>query len=168
MKVKVKINIQEVLKKHSLWLEGDPTGKKANLRGVDLREISLQRVDLRLADFQGACLQRADLLGADLRGACFRGADLRGIILQRADIRLVDFRLADLREANLDFSCLPLWCGGLDFKVDEKIARQMLYHLLNIAQTSNLLTELFTPEIVAEANKFHKVGEVPEIKLKEK
>ena len=39
-----------------------------------------------------------------------------------------DLRGADLRGANLDFSCLPLWCGSKQMKVDRKIALQILAH----------------------------------------
>ena len=39
---------------------------------------------------------------------------------------------ADLRGANLDFSCWPLWCGSKGVKVDAKIARQLMLHVLSI------------------------------------
>jgi len=35
---------------------------------------------------------------------------------------------ADLRWANLDFSCLPLWCGSNYMKVDVRIAQQIAAH----------------------------------------
>ena len=59
------------------------------------------KADLREADLWEADLRKADLRKADLRGADLRGADLRG---------------ADLD----DFSCLPLWCGSFDMKVDDR------------------------------------------------
>lgn len=49
-------DLTEVLRKHSLWLRGESTGARANLRGDSL--------------------QRADLQGADLQGTDLRGADL--------------------------------------------------------------------------------------------
>ena len=60
---------------------------------------------------------------ADLSGANLRGADLH-----RADLREADLHRADLSEANIDFACWPLWCGSLRAKVDDRIARQLLYH----------------------------------------
>jgi hypothetical protein len=91
--------LQKILVEHKKWLESDgKEGKKADLRGADLR-------------------------GADLRVADLRGADLRG-----ADLRVADLREADLSGANIDFSCWPLWCGSLNAKIDERIARQLLYH----------------------------------------
>lgn len=81
--------------------------------------------------------KRADLRGADLRGADLRDANLRG--------------------ANLDYGCWPLWCGSLNVKLDVKQKRQLLYHILAVAP------EYRTPELVKEANKFHRIGEVPVI-----
>ena len=77
--------------------------------------------------------KHANLKGADLRYADLRGADLRG-----ADLRGADLRGADLRRAKLDFACLPLWCGGLNFKIDEKQAKQLMYHVINLMQYSEL------------------------------
>ena len=78
---------------------------------------------------------RADLRGTDLSYADLRYADLRHADLSRADLNR-----ADLTGANLDFSQLNLSCNGLDFIIDERIAKQITYHLLNLMQTSNLDT----------------------------
>ena len=67
---------------------------------------------------------RANLRGADLRGADLRGADLR-----RADLREADLRGADILGAVLDFSCLPLWCGGSRFKCSPALIRQIFAHV---------------------------------------
>lgn len=82
--------------------------------------------------------ERADLRGADLSGA--------------------DLRRADLSEADLDFSCWPLWCGGLAVKVCKRIAVQLAYHFCRL--------DCDDPEYVAArnaildfANQFHRVGE---------
>ncbi len=55
--------LKEVLEKHKKWLNNEPDGERANLRGADL-----QRANLRGANLQGADLQRTDLRGADLQG----------------------------------------------------------------------------------------------------
>ncbi len=39
-----------------------------------------------------------------------------------------DLRWTDLLGADLDFSCLPLWCGSLGMIVDRKIAAQIAAH----------------------------------------
>ena len=77
--------------------------------------------------------------------------------LCEADLCGADLGWANLRGANLDFSCWPLWCGSLDVKLDKKQKRQLLYHVLAVAP------EYRTPELLKEANKFHKIPEVPKL-----
>lgn len=43
-----------------------------------------------------------------------------------------DLRGADLSEADLDFSCFPLWCGGSKFKCDTKLVYQLLAHICTL------------------------------------
>ena len=100
--------LNEILRKHKLWLEEKEGGKRANL----------ERANLRGADLNGV-----NLHGANLRGANLNGANLHGANLERANLDG-----ADLRGADLDFSCLPLWCGGLKMKIDRRIAAQIAYH----------------------------------------
>ena len=56
----------------------------------------------------------------------------------RLNLQGTNLRLVDLRGVDIDFSCLPLWCGGLDFKIDEKQAKQLMYHVINLMQYSNI------------------------------
>lgn len=103
--------------------------------------------------------ERANLCGANLREADLRGASLYE---------------ADLYEADLDFSCLPLWCGSLRMHIDDRIAVQLLYHLItNIQFSKNISDEikkvLLTPENIELANRFHRVesGNAEPLKLEE-
>ena len=124
---------------HICWLN-DEGGRRA-----DLSEANLRRANLRRADLSEANLRRANLSGADLR---------------RADLRRADLSEADLSEANLDFSVLPLWCGSLNVKVDDRIVRQLLYHVIRIAQVSSLSQELkdalLSKALIKQANLFHR------------
>ena len=52
-----------------------------------------------------------------------------------------DLRYADLSGANLDYSCFPLWCGGTDFKCDDKLILQLLAHISTLEYESNIITE---------------------------
>ena len=131
--------IKEILKLHKLWLDNDPQGRRADLCGADLCGA-----DLRAADLRAANLRNADLCGADLRAANLRNADLCG--------------------ADLDYSCLPLWCGGFDINIDDRIAVQILYHLVrnvigSINTSPEIKTLLSSNEIIAAANRFHKSEE---------
>ena len=42
---------------------------------------------------------------------------------------------ADLREADLDFSCLPLWCGSFNIKADSRLIFQLIAHITRIDKT---------------------------------
>lgn len=85
--------------------------------------------------------------------ANLRGADLRG-----AELRDANLRYANLCDAKLDFSCWPLWCGGLHVKTDKRIMAQLAYHFCN--------QDCDDPEyiqarnaILPFANQFHRVDE---------
>ena len=119
--------LQQILKQHRLWLEkkGD---ERTDLRYVDLCCVDLSYVDLSYADLSCADLRYADLSYADLRYADLSCADLCGANLS----------YADLRGANIDFSQLNLSCKGLNFKIDERQAKQLMYHIINLMQYSNL------------------------------
>ena len=185
--------LQEILQKHKKWLDGDEKEgaraylsydnlsgnylSAADLRGANLYDADLSAADLRRANLRGANLSAANLRGANLRNADLNGtdlsdADLRAADLHGADLSGADLSGADLRGANLDFSCFPLWCGGLDMHIDDRLARQLLYHLLrNVAYSKNTSDEmkslLFTPELISAANQFHRVDECGRIAQQE-
>ena len=46
-----------------------------------------------------------------------------------------DLKGANLYGADLDFSCLPLWCGG-EFIADNRICKQLVAHVLRIMELS--------------------------------
>ena len=75
-----------------------------------------------------------------------------------------DGEKANLQNADLDYSCLPLWCGGLKMHIDDRIAIQILYHLLSLVSYSKHVSPgikelLLTKDIVELADKFHRVNE---------
>ena len=77
---------------------------------------------------------------ADLSGANLSGANLSGAYLSMADLSGANLSGADLSGADLDFSQLNLSCKGLDFKIDKRLAKQLVYHVVNLMQYSNLDT----------------------------
>ena len=162
--------LDQVLKLHKKWLHGDCGGKRAVLRGVDFRCADLSGADLRCADLRGAELHDADLRGANLYGAAIHDADLRGADLRGAELHGADLSGANLRGADIDFSIWPLWCGGLDVHIDDRIAIQLLYHLVrNVLYSKNTREELKNllsqKEIVTVANQFHRVDECGRIEV---
>ena len=66
--------LQEILRLHKSWLNGEGEGQRADLSSADLRGADLSSAVLRGADLSSAVLRGADLRGADLRGAVLRGA----------------------------------------------------------------------------------------------
>ena len=93
--------LNKALELHKKWLNHEPGGVQADLRGCDLREAKLIGADLR-----GADLRWSKLIGADLSEAKLREAKLRGANLSEADLRRSKLIGADLREADLHWSKL--------------------------------------------------------------
>lgn len=147
--------LNEILNCHKLWLEtrvaGNVQGKRANLQYADLQDANLRGADLRSANLRGANLHYADLHYADLQDA--------------------DLRVADLRGANIDHSCLPLWCGSLAAHFDDRQLKQIAYHLVKAGMQSVHAS----PETKAElikiadfANESHLADWCGQIELEEK
>ena len=166
--------LDKILELHKMWLNGDENGKRADLYGADLRVANLRGAnlygaDLYGADLRGANLRGADLRGADLYGADLYGADLRVANLYGADLYGADLRGADLYGADLDFSCWPLWCGGLGVKIDDRIARQLIYHVCSAVVSSPEISDsiksvMLSRPVLDIANKFHRVDECGELR----
>ena len=76
-----KKELDEILRRHKDWVEGNAGGEHANLSGADLRH----------ADLSGANLIDANLIGADLRHADLRHANLIGANLIDADLSGVEY-----------------------------------------------------------------------------
>ena len=131
--------LDKILDNHKLWLKTDgEQGERANLSSADLSYADLRYADLRYAD------------------------------LRYADLRYADLSYADLRYADLDYSAFPLWCGGLNVHIDDKQAKQLLYHLVrNVQYSKNTSSEMKKicklKSIIKKANEFHRVNECGKI-----
>ena len=148
-----KEELRKVLDLHEKWVRKESGGICADLLRADL-----QRADLRDADLRDANIRRANIQRADLRDADLRGTDLRDANIQRTD----------LRGADIDYSAWPLWCGSLEAYIDDRIAIQLLYHLLRPVQASPYVSQeikerLLTDDLIDLANRFHRVEECGEI-----
>ncbi len=78
----------------------------ADLRGAELKGLTLRRVEFEGARLNGADLEDSDLRMTDFEEANLKGADLENTLLSGADftdanVRGVDFTQSDLRGANL-------------------------------------------------------------------
>ena len=84
----------------------------------------------------------------------------------KADLRRADLRRADLRGANLDYNCLPLWCGSLEANFDSRQLKQIAYHLVKAGLQSSNATDADRGELsklIDYANEFHRADECGEI-----
>ena len=155
-----------VISKHKEWINGDG-GEYASLSHEDLRGASLRYANLSHVDLSGADLSDADLRDANLKYADLTDADLRDANLKYADLTGADLTGANLRDTNLDYSCLPLWCGSLEAHFDDKQLIQIAYHLVKAGLQSKNASEETKKELsklIDFANKFHRVNECGEIK----
>ena len=142
-----KEELRAVLENHRKWLEDDG-GERANLRDADLRGANLRFSDLENADLSGADLRDADLRSTDLRGANLEHADLCG--------------------ADIDFTHLNISCKGLNFKIDNRIAKQLMYHVVSLMQHSDLDVSLwFKKKLFKDLEESHVVTKHDMPKLKE-
>ena len=101
MKTFTEEQLQEILQKHKLWLDGKKGGECADLRYADFSHADFSHADLRYANFNYADLRYANFNCADLREANFSYADLRGADFSYANFRYANLRYADFRYANL-------------------------------------------------------------------
>lgn len=79
-----------------------------------------------------------------------------------------DGKRANLEWANLDYSCLPLWCGSLNAHFDDRQIKQIAYHLVKAGSNSKNTSEEVKAELVKIidlANKFHEVDECGKITI---
>jgi len=145
----------------------------ADLSGANLHDANLRYADLRYADLSGANLHDANLSGADLSDANLSGAYLRYANLHDAYLRYANLRYADLSYANLsgvnlrganfsganlDMSCLPLQCGSLTIKTEEKQRIQIAFHLLSLIKHGDPTDEekTFYNSMLEYVNRFHR------------
>ena len=80
------VELKTILDLHEKWLNGEPDGKKADLRWADLRLADLSGADLNYARLIFADLSRANLNRANLIGADLRCADLNGAIVDMTNL----------------------------------------------------------------------------------
>ena len=152
--------LQNELDDHKKWLQNKEGGVRADLRGADLSHTNLSYTDLSYTYLIRTNLTHTNLTHTNLTYTDLRHSDLRYTDLRRTNLYRTNLRHADLRGTNLDFSQLNLSCDGLDFKIDEKIAKQITYHLLNLMQTSNLDTsKIFKKSVYNWVNSSHLIYE---------
>jgi len=95
------MDLNKILDLHKKWLDNNPDGVRADLRGADLSRANLSRANLIGANLRWADLSRANLIGANLSRANLSRANLSGANLSRADLSRANLSRANLSGANL-------------------------------------------------------------------
>ena len=107
--------LQEILRKHKLWLEDNPDGEKADLTRANLSGADLSGANLSWANLSGANLSWANLSGANLSGANLTWANLTWADLSGADlISSVDFMEAHFERTEAGY--IAYKCFGGQYK----------------------------------------------------
>lgn len=92
--------LQKIIEDHALWLSGNG-GKKADFRGMYLRDARLNGVNLSLANLEDADLTEANLEGVDLSSANLAEANLSKANLKKANLISANLARADMSRANM-------------------------------------------------------------------
>lgn len=151
--------LQVILENHVKWLNDNEGGEKANLRCVDLYGADLGGADLKGADLKGADLRYANLRYANLRHVNLENVNLKGVNLESAELKDTELKGANLNGANLDYATLQLHCNFLNFKIDERLAKQFLYHIMSLLKYSEFdLEKYFTKEAFKFVNESHLIN----------
>lgn len=127
--------LNEVLRLHQLWIEGNPEGKNANLEGAYLKGAYLVGANLIGANLEGANLSNANLSYANLEGARLESANLfmtslEGANLAGASLFKTNLYKATLEGTNLKNSILWDTLGNCD----EIRTIQTNYYIVNITK----------------------------------
>jgi hypothetical protein len=144
-----RVDFERAVERHEEWLRCNDQGERMRLSEETLEGIYLEGKDLRAIEIDDSDMGTMRLENADLRDASFHATNLHSAYLSGAD----------LRGANLDYSCLPLSCGGLGWKIDARLARQLAYHLCSMICDDPEFLEVRSA-LLLFANKFHRAQEL--------
>ena len=93
--------LDDVIKLHQKFLEGDTGGSRCIMKFMDLSGLNLKGKNMSNADFTGALLKGADLSEGNFENSSFFAADLSKANLENGRFKRSDFRGAVLSNANL-------------------------------------------------------------------
>lgn len=98
--------LNEIIRKHQMFLSAKPGGARALLRDRDLTGLSFMGQNLSQSDFTGCIMAGCDLTNANfesstLFGCDFTNAKMTNTRLVRADMRGAEIGMADLAKADM-------------------------------------------------------------------
>jgi uncharacterized protein YjbI with pentapeptide repeats len=146
--VRIKTEIEEKLDSHKLWLKGDRSNERLNLKNIEIKNISFRKRDFSKGHlincyFSAICLTGAKFRDASLKYTTFEGREdqfglknvcfLDEIDFTNADLENVKFgKLTFLRNAN--FTCATIKNVSIPspYKKDEELVFDNLKDFLEI------------------------------------
>lgn len=93
--------LDDVIKKHNIFLKGIRGGARAVLKFKDLSHLDFHGSNVSQGDFTGSLLNSANLAHGTFKGVSFFACDMRNANLEHADFSRADFRGAYVAGANL-------------------------------------------------------------------
>ena len=101
-----KEELEEILKLHKMWLDGEEDGKRADLSCTDLSGADLSGADLSYSDLIYANLSHTDLSYSNLSHAYLNGGNLSCANLSGADLSGANLSGADLNNVKYNETTL--------------------------------------------------------------
>lgn len=98
--------LNQILAKHQLWLDGKQDGEYADLGFANLCSINLENANLSAACLRNAEFYQAQMKNVNLSGAFLYSARLVDANLEKANLRNTNFESANLKRANLRYANL--------------------------------------------------------------
>ena len=123
MKKLTQKEVNEIIKKHQMWLNNEEGGKQAkfsdmNLNGLDLSNSNLEDAYFSGTDLVGANLENCNLRSCQMSYADLSFANLKNCNLQHADLGSCILSHTNLENCDLNMARLDIFCLHIAAKLD--------------------------------------------------
>jgi hypothetical protein len=120
--------------------------------GHNFKDCNFDNVNLQNAYFSTCTFTNCSFVFTNFESADFQDCEFTNCIFKNANTRKFDWNNSRFENCNLDFAQLDLSCNTLSMIIDEKIAKQISYHLLRLLINS----EIEEPKLIEELIKYTK------------
>lgn len=124
--------LNEIIRKHQMFLTAKPGGARAVIRDRDLTGLSFMGQNLSQSDFTGCIMEGTDLTNANFESATLFGCDLTNAKLANTRLMRADMRGAAVGEADLSKADLT----GADLREGKSIIKRKVKNADDIGAKS--------------------------------